>query len=666
MNRAFGIVSLSMIAWFGCNAPESERAVGEALVLPERTPKPAASHDAGSIEDGVVRKARADALRLESPDSQSYDWSVGKIRHRSWIGQWYGDGVEKPFEPLFFRDGVLTPAGQALVLALKSADDHALDPRAYDVEAIERLIARADKMRKSLTRKPRFELAAEEAPVYASWYEAHRNETPDARLAILCDGEKTPLPRVAAFYQSELLRIAEYFALNKVIETKLADSWFSYAEDMKMGNLTKYSSEELAKYATEENPHDIHPKYFDEIISQRVTAATKELVELSATPQAAFDSLVPPHEQYAKLQAVRARYRQIVEGGGWAVVAPDRMFAGGRAPLVRALKQRLAAEGYDAGDVQDDLFDEKLTSAIRAYQKYHQLDETGEVNEVFWRSLNVPAQQRLAEIEANIRRWHRSIYERRDVYIYINLPSFTVEIWRNGERVAEHRTVVGNATKVCNTRTLRWEMINATKIMHARMTYLVFNPYWNVPPRIEVDEYQKKMAEDPKWLEQSDFEYYTPRGGGRVLRQKPGENNALGRVKLIFPNRYNIYLHDTPKQGMFTYAIRAFSHGCIRVENAMAFAKSILEIDGQWDEERIEKFFKEAGEHPVDLKTPIDVFIDYHTVTVDDRGQPYFLADIYRYIRDEITPLTPEQMKCDPAIDKTSAFRSGEQADTGP
>ena len=104
-----------------------------------------------------------------------------------------------------------------------------------------------------------------------------------------------------------------------------------------------------------------------------------------------------------------------------------------------------------------------------------------------------------------------------------------------------------------------------------------------------------------------------------------------------------------------------------RVEKeAMDIAKSILEIDGQWDEERIEKFFKEAGEHPVDLKTPIDVFIDYHTVTVDDRGQPYFLADIYRYIRDEITPLTPEQMKCDPAIDKTSAFRSGEQADTGP
>ncbi len=649
----------------GCEAPVSERVAGGGAVLEVPDVSLEVARYAASIEGAVVQKAKDEALRHVA-DVRQYDWSLGKIRHRSWIAQWYGDGTEKPFEPLFFGDGELTPAGVALVSALKNAGDHALDPAVYDIEAIEGLVERIGKMRKTLTRSPRLELTREEIAALATWYEAHKGDTAEARLAALCDSSATPLPRVAAFYEAESSRVEEYLALARGIETKLADSWFSYSEDMKMGNLMKYSSEELAKYTTEDNPNEVHPKHFDSIISERVTAATRDLVANSTSPQVVFDGLVPAHEQYAKLQTVRGRYRAIVDGGGWATVAPDRMFAGGRAPLVRALKQRLAVEGYDAGDVQDDLFDEKLTSAIRAYQKYHQLDETGEVNDVFWRSLNVAAQQRLAEIEANIRHWHRSIFEPRAAYIYINLPSFTVEVWRNGERIAEHRTVVGNSTKVCNTRTMQWEMINATKIMHARMTYLVFNPYWNVPPRIEVDEYQKKMAEDPKWLAQSDFEYFTPRGGGRVLRQKPGEHNALGRVKLIFPNRYNIYLHDTPKQQMFTYAIRAFSHGCIRVENAMGFAQSILEIDGQWDAARIDKFFKEAGEHPVDLKTPLDVFIDYHTVTVDEHGQPYFLADIYRYIRDEIAPPSPAQLRCDPSIDKTSAFRSGEQLDSGP
>ena len=175
-----------------------------------------------------------------------------------------------------------------------------------------------------------------------------------------------------------------------------------------------------------------------------------------------------------------------------------------------------------------------------------------------------------------------------------------------------------------------------------------------------------KMAADPKWLENSDFEYYTPKGGGRVLRQKPGENNALGKVKLIFPNRHNTYLHDTPKQAMFSYPVRAFSHGCIRVENAMEFAKAVLKVDGQLDESRIARFYTEKGEHPVDLNQPIDVFIEYHTVTADDEGNAYFLADVYRLIKDEMQPPTEQQRRCDPTVDKTSTFRSGGSDDSGP
>ncbi len=627
---------------------------------------PQALSYAASLGD-ILSKAARDQAAAVASDAAAYDWTPAKIRHKNWIMRRYSpDGGIAPADPVFFRGGALTDAGKALVRAIKNADIHALSPDDYPIADIEAKLLRAEKMQKTLQSADRFALAPEELGAFAAWFDAHRAESDAARTDILRDGAKTPVPRTAAFYEREIERYAENSAIAEDIEKELADAWFTYAENLKFGNLMKFSEEELKTYAAEDNPNEIHPKYFDAIIANRVTEATDALAAPGANPGDVFKSLVPSHEQYAKLQTVRQRYREIADRGGWPTIAPDRMFAGGRAPLVRALRQRLNAEGYDAGDPESDLFDEQLTAAVRSYQKYHQLSETGEPDGVFWRSLNVSAAQRLAEIEANIRRWHRSIFEPRETYIYINLPSFSVEVWQNGKRIAEHRAVVGNSTKICNARTSAWELINATKIMHAKLSYVVFNPYWNVPPRIEVDEYQKKMAEDPKWLENSDFEYYVPRGGGRVLRQKPGERNALGRVKLIFPNRYNIYLHDTPKQEMFSYAVRAFSHGCIRVERAMEFAKTILSLSNQWNEAQIERYFKEAGEHPVDLNSPVDVFIDYHTVAVGDDGRPYFLADIYRYIRDEISPPTEAQRRCDPATDKTSSFRSGAQSDSGP
>lgn len=609
-----------------------------------------------------IDSVRENDRRFILPDFSNYTWKMPKLKHPLWLSLWYGRS--ESWAPLFVRDGDLTRVGQALVLALSHVDDHALDETRYAerLREIEALLSRWKAMHQTLSDRSRLELTPEETVVLSSWLATH-GQAADPEL--LCDWDKTPLKRVSAFCRREGERRQEYLYLGYGLEFMLADAWLSYIEAMKYGNLDKFSPEELKRYATESNPNAIHPKYYDNVLLDRFNAATQSLSQEAEEPEKVFEALIPQHEQYAKLQAVRSRYRQIVEAGGWNGIAPDRMFFGGRAPLVRLLKQRLSAEGYYRGE-DDDLFDEGLKSAILSYQKYHQLEETGEVSDVFWRSLNVSAKQRLSEIEVNIRYWHRTVFEKRDRYIYINLPSFNVEVWDKGKEIATHRAVVGNSTRICNTRTKQWEMINATKIMHARMTYLVFNPYWNVPPRIEVDEYHKKIEADPQWLETSGFEYYTPRGGGRVLRQKPGENNALGRVKLIFPNRYNIYLHDTPKQQMFTYAVRAFSHGCIRVENALAFAKTILELDGQWDEAQIERYFKDSGEHPVNLKAPIDVFIDYHTVTVDAEGQPYFLADIYRYIKDEISPPTEMDKSCDPLVDRTSSFRSGEVSDSGP
>lgn len=606
-----------------------------------------------------------------------------KIRHSELIAEIYAIETA-PRREYFVHNEQLSPAAWALLETLEQLDLHALDSKSFESEKLKTAAERLAQMKTAITANNPLQLNAYEILAMsktmdkgwqingktlntAALQTLSEAEQIQNIVTLLCDDKISPVPRLAAQCQLEYEYRLEMSQFADALEFALADAWLSYAQTLKYGNLEKFSKAEYEKFTRKDNPNHIHPKHHDRIIEERLANATVELYALNTQEAVTqyLKKLAPEHEQYPKLQKLREKYRQIVANGGWKTVPADRMFAGGQAPLVKNLKERLAAEGYYQGHI-DESFDEPLTAAIKAYQKHHQLEETGAVSDVFWRSLNVPAEQRLAEIEINIRRWHKTMYEPRETYIYINIPSFTVELWHQGKRIAEHRTVVGNASRICNTRTQEWEMMNATRLMHARMTYLVFNPYWNVPPRIEVDEYQPKMAEDPKWLENSDFEYYTPKGGGRVLRQKPGQNNALGKVKLIFPNSHNTYLHDTPKQGMFSYPIRAFSHGCIRVENAMNFAQAVLTVDGQWDENRIERFFVEKGEHPVDLKTPIDVFIEYHTVTADDEGNAYFLADVYRIIKDEMQPPTDLQRRCDPTVDKTSTFRSGAQEDSGP
>ena len=604
------------------------------------------------------------------------------LRHESLIAEIYGIDSGNP-RHFFVQDNHLTPAADVLIKVLKNVDDHALNPEDFAADTLEQLGIRLDKMHEftanterlnlndneliALTRALENELIVGDSTLSAQAFKTlSKQEQIDSALLALCAPENSPVPRIAALCQKEIEHRREMELLSETLEYTLADAWMGYAETMGYGNTEKFSDEEREKYTNQDNP-EVHPKYYDRIIEARLKTITETLLNNPDPSVIAkrLDDLVPAHEQYAKLQKLRERYQNYVKDGGWAVIPPDRMFAGGHAPLVKNLKNRLAIEGYYTGEI-DDFFDPSLTKAIKKYQKHHQLEETGEVGEVFWRSLNVSADQRLAEIEVNIRRWHKTMYEPRDKYIYINIPAFEVELWSGGKRISVHKTVVGSSTRICNTRTQEWELMNSTKLMHAHMTYLVFNPYWNVPPRIEVDEFYKKMAEDPKWLEKSDFEYFTPRGGGRVLRQKPGPENALGKVKLIFPNRHNTYLHDTPKKDMFKYPIRAFSHGCIRVEGAYTFAREILTLDGQWDEKKIQRFFRDNGEHPVDLTTPIDVFIEYHTVTVDDEGDPYFLADVYKIIRDEINPPTALQRRCNPATDRTSQFRSGAGEDTGP
>ena len=398
-----------------------------------------------------------------------------------------------------------------------------------------------------------------------------------------------------------------------------------------------------------------------------------------------IDAIYPAHPDYKRLMAAHDTYASLPD---WErVVCPAKMRLGASYKCIPNLKRRLAAEGYyaiddansaqndansqqnvansqqnvansaqndansaqnDANSQQNDVFDDAVRQALHDYLETHQMvydAEKGYTNGV-WTSLNTPRTTRLAQIDENLRRWHKSYIVKSPYYIFINVPEFYGEVWRDGDRVYRFPIVVGNARKSCNSETKTWTYINATPLMHARMLYVEYNPYWNVPGRIEQEDYIKKINADPNWLQDHGFEYYSEKGY-TILRQLPSESNALGRVKFIIPNAHATFMHDSPKKGLFRYPIRAFSHGCMRVWEPLELAKRILTYDGQW-RDSIATDIDDYVTRRFVLKNRFDVFIDYFTVKADEAGRVHFFADPYRYVRDALEPPTAKERSCTP------------------
>lgn len=390
----------------------------------------------------------------------------------------------------------------------------------------------------------------------------------------------------------------------------------------------------------------------DAATAKRAAAMARQTaIESADSIDALVELLYPPHPAYRQLMQAWARYNQMPD---WSVKTPARrIMKPGRAyPNVPALRTRLAQEGYYHGEIKntpdDEIFDDELRAAVRVYYEMHQMafDPEDGYLKGFWSSLNTPRSERLKQIETNLRRWHQTQLVASPYYIWINIPAFTGEIWKDNQKTYAFDIVVGNAKKACSTTTKEWVYINATPLMHARMLYIEYNPYWNVPPRIEQEDYIEKINADPTWLQTHGFEYFTE-NGHTMLRQLPSEKNALGRVKFIFPNMYSTFMHDSPQTGLFRYPIRAFSHGCMRVKDPLQLAKRLLQYDGQWYD-ALETDIDDMQNRRIVLKKRFDVFIDYFTVSASEDGMVYFLADPYRYVRDEINPPSEKSRQCEP------------------
>jgi murein L,D-transpeptidase YcbB/YkuD len=211
-----------------------------------------------------------------------------------------------------------------------------------------------------------------------------------------------------------------------------------------------------------------------------------------------------------------------------------------------------------------------------------------------------------------------------------------LQVWENGRVIREHRVIVGTNEFVRMDDEKDSGFLNQTMRLKSEITTVIYNPMWRVPPRIKVYELEKSLEENPDFYQENNYTVMTRPDGSEYIVQMPGEKNALGRVKFQFPNPFGIYLHDTPKKFLFDRHFRAFSHGCIRLENALELAHWLLLRQDLKTEMQIDAILKTTAELGIPLKDKVPIYIEYHTVSADESGNLHFFADVYHHDQDYI------------------------------
>lgn len=358
------------------------------------------------------------------------------------------------------------------------------------------------------------------------------------------------------------------------------------------------------------------------------------LLESGGEVAAVLERLVPQGPQYERLLEVRRRFQELVDRGGWPEVPEDlEVERGSEGPGVAKLRARLAAGG-DLEPAEGNVFDPATLEALKRFQVRHGLEPDGELGSQTREALRVPASERLRTLEVNLERWRWLGGDFEDPYVAVNIPDYHLWIQRGEKRPLEMRVIVG-------------KRLNKTPVFSDRMTYLVLNPSWYVPASIAKEELLPTIREDPSYARRQGFEITRisdeesvpvdptdleppgPEAPRYRLRQLPGPKNSLGRIKFMFPNEHNIYLHDTPADSLFSRTHRGFSHGCVRVEKPIELAAYLLDDKEGWSRERIESVLAKGGTRQVELPEPIPVHFMYWTSWVDEGGVVHFRKDLY-------------------------------------
>jgi murein L,D-transpeptidase YcbB/YkuD len=335
-------------------------------------------------------------------------------------------------------------------------------------------------------------------------------------------------------------------------------------------------------------------------------------VSIAKDADAALAAYNPPHEGYRALKERLAKLRashpsqpsvRLPKGPILRVGMKDP-----RVPLIRA-RFNLTKNSNET------VYDERVASAVAAFQKEKGLPTNGVLNAQTVAALSGPSVAvRESELIANMERWRWLPQDLGSRHIMVNVPEFRLQLMEDGKTVHQTRVIVGKEQ-------------SQTPIFSETMKYLVVNPSWTIPPSILKKEILPGLAQDP---------YYAARRGYKVIRrgnsisvqQPPGERNALGYVKFMFPNNHAVYLHDTPNRNLFSASKRAFSHGCVRVDKPFELADEIFSSDGKWTGKKLRGLIGK-GERYVHLSQPLPVHLTYFTLAVDEKGDLKSFNDLY-------------------------------------
>ena len=418
------------------------------------------------------------------------------------------------------------------------------------------------------------------------------------------------------------------------LDVKATATFFRYSLHLSSGRL---------------DPRDLQPLW-------TLRPQKPDLVEALATAVTQNDlakvvsQLEPAQPEYQELRKALVRYRAIAAKGGWpSLPANTKLKPGQQSAVMPALRQRLAIEGdLDAEHEQTagTTYDSIAVSAVKRFEERHRFEPDGVLDADAVKALNQPVERRIRTIELNMERlrWLPDAMPSR--YLMVNVPDFHLEAVENQQTVMDIRVVVGAPD-------------NKTPIFADQMTHVVFSPYWNVPSGIAEEETIPRAAGDPDFLSRNNMEVVGPNGEvmesssvdwsnakGLRIRQRPGSGNALGGVKFIFPNNFDVYLHDTNATKLFDRLERGLSHGCVRVEEPHKLAQYVLRDLPEWTPDAIAEAMKSGEEKHVKLKTSIPVFIVYQTATVH-AGGVRFLEDLYGYDAGQAAKLWPDAERKD-------------------
>lgn len=328
---------------------------------------------------------------------------------------------------------------------------------------------------------------------------------------------------------------------------------------------------------------------------------------------------VSGNAQYQLLEEAVQNYSKLKTKDPWVTIAFDeRSFlkTSDRSPVIKEIRNRLELLGDFRGLGNSEVYNQRLENAVKRFQSRHGLEENGVINKTLIKALNVPLDARIQQLKANMERISKEVIQREGKWIVANIPEYKLHIFEDGDEVLSMDIVVGKTT-------------NKTVIFSDEMEQIVFSPYWNIPESIVKNEILPAISKNPRYLKNNQMEIVGTENGFPKIRQKPGPKNSLGKVKFLFPNKYNIYFHDTPAKSLFEKKTRAFSHGCIRLSQPFELAKYLLKDDPQWTDEAIQNAMNSGTEKWVSLSEKIPVSISYYTAWVDSSGDVHFRDDIY-------------------------------------